>query len=896
MSESEVVGKIIDVLVQEKGFEKGTVLRHPNQKDIRDQAICEILSQASKQNTKNEGKLDLFYLNKKDELIILGEVKEYISNHQQAIKDTKHYLNFFLPLNSYKIVGLAISGETISNQFNYQIDTFIIKEERVIDSQNQQLLSKGAYLDLFLSANNKEENELEKKVDRIGREVSELLMGLTVAKKPIVVAGALITLFQPERKKEKTIHRLVQGVIKNLLYQNLLQKEKLLEGDDIENLGEEIKKNFLLGEKSDLVLTLKESFPSSEKEEVSQQRDNKIKTVSEIIKAVIQDGSLENVILTNVFIKICQIKEIISSQKYDLSAKFYKTFLKHWSGDGQDLGIVLTPRHITDLMVDLIEIFKGDITPQDVCLDPCSGTGTFLLSFFDKQVSKYKNIEKAKENLIGIEKNEEMYVLSVANMLSHGDGKANLYLEQKKGCFSFNSTSFPRTPNIGLMNPPYSQTKKKIGDNKSEIEFVEKLGECIKNGYFAVIVPLSTFTNKTEVNINKRKNIYRQHTLKAIINMPEKLFSPISIHTCVAIFQSEKSHTLADQVYFYNLEYDGYEINNEVRQDYFKKWGAIKEKVLTSVRNKEEIKGQSFSLNNIKAEDEWTFNFCRRKKETKENFSVLFTEGGKLFFEKTISDFLLYKIKEKTGILDLELRINEAKIGKNKDQIQEIDKQRPSEWIIIHNYLLYKWKEKEKVFQLQAEENNLPNNFQFLKKLVFSDLDLPEIDNITDEQRKELNTNGLASRQWKEFQVKQIFITWKKEKNTRREDINWGDYYYVTRSEKNNGIWCKSDKYSYEGKIITMDSSAGSGVSFYQDKPFLTNGMVHKLKLVRQYPSLNVYRGLFLNTILSLNRKYYNYGGARNKSRLEEEWIMLPVNQQGEPDWDFMDIYIYIYI
>jgi len=58
---------------------------------------------------------------------------------------------------------------------------------------------------------------------------------------------------------------------------------------------------------------------------------------------------------------------------------------------------------------------------------------------------------------------------------------------------------------------------------------------------------------------------------------------------------------------------------------------------------------------------------------------VLFTEEGKLFFEKTISDFLLYKIKEKTGILDLELKINEAKIGKNKDLIQEIDKQRPSE-------------------------------------------------------------------------------------------------------------------------------------------------------------------------------------------------------------------------
>src|SRR5438128_808234 len=135
-------------------------------------------------------------------------------------------------------------------------------------------------------------------------------------------------------------------------------------------------------------------------------------------------------------------------------------------------------------MVDLIEIFKGNITAKDTCLDPCAGTGTFLLSFLNKQVDKYNNIEQAKKNLIGIERNEEMYVLSVANMLCRGDGKANLYLAS---CFDFNSVDFSQTPNIGLMNPPYSQDKQII-DGKPEIEFVSKLSDFIKNGFFAVIV------------------------------------------------------------------------------------------------------------------------------------------------------------------------------------------------------------------------------------------------------------------------------------------------------------------------------------------------------------------------------------------------------------------------
>ena len=72
-----------------------------------------------------------------------------------------------------------------------------------------------------------------------------------------------------------------------------------------------------------------------------------------------------------------------------------------------------------------------------------------------------------------------------------------------------------------------------------------------------------------------------------------------------------------------------------------------------------------------------------------------------------------------------------------------------------------------------------------------------------------------------------------------QKDIKWGDCYYVTRGEKNNGIWCQANKKNFDGNIITVDSSAGTGVCFYQDKPFITNGKVHCLKLKKDYPPLN---------------------------------------------------------
>src|SRR5205085_172351 len=127
--------------------------------------------------------------------------------------------------------------------------------------------------------------------------------------------------------------------------------------------------------------------------------------------------------------------------------------------------------------------------------------------------------------------------------------------------------------------------------------------DFIKNGFFAVIVPISTFTNKTIINKKKRKEIYKNHTLKAIINMPQNLFFPISVHTCVAVFQTETPHDPSSEVYFYNLTDDGFKVIDETRQDYFKKWLGIKEKFLTSVKKREEIKGFSFSYI-IKDEDE----------------------------------------------------------------------------------------------------------------------------------------------------------------------------------------------------------------------------------------------------------------------------------------------------
>lgn len=69
----------------------------------------------------------------------------------------------------------------------------------------------------------------------------------------------------------------------------------------------------------------------------------------------------------------------------DIIGKFYSEFLRYAKGD-QSSGIVLTPPHITELFCDLV-----NLQIDDVVLDPCSGTGGFLVSAMNRMFKLAEN-------------------------------------------------------------------------------------------------------------------------------------------------------------------------------------------------------------------------------------------------------------------------------------------------------------------------------------------------------------------------------------------------------------------------------------------------------------------------------------------------------------------------
>ncbi len=153
----------------------------------------------------------------------------------------------------------------------------------------------------------------------------------------------------------------------------------------------------------------KPNFSEHIKIDLPTTEDNHIKFKNALVQTLIELNNLN-------------IKSAMSSGT-DVLGKFYEVFLKYGNG-AKEIGIVLTPRHITKFAVDVL-----DIKNTDVCFDPTCGTGGFLVAAFDR-VGRDYNKEQAKRfgkyNLFGIEQESEVVALAIVNMIFRGDCKNNI--------------------------------------------------------------------------------------------------------------------------------------------------------------------------------------------------------------------------------------------------------------------------------------------------------------------------------------------------------------------------------------------------------------------------------------------------------------------------------------
>lgn len=149
---------------------------------------------------------------------------------------------------------------------------------------------------------------------------------------------------------------------------------------------------------------------------------------------------------------------------------------------------------------------------------------------------------------------------------------------------------------------------------------------------------------------------------------------------------------------------------------------------------------------------------------------------------------------------------------------------------------------------------------------------------------------SLNDRNWKWFKFQNLF-TIQRGESEYKYTFRKGIYPYISATSDNNGVsyWC--DRFNNEGNKITVSYDGSVGEAFYQPHCFFASEKIAILGLLN-YP-LNVYIALFLIPIIRLEKFRYNYGIKwAIESRMKQTKIKLPTDNNGEPDWQFMEDYI----
>lgn len=351
-------------MIKEIGEEKNFSAQGSNIKEID-----EALKTASKKGTGNAGFPE--YVGIVKDFLIVIEDKASINDHINRDK------NDLIAEDQNSIINYAVNGALFYGKHLSQNTTFkkIIAIGVSGNEKNHRITplfvdERGGYKELkdietFVSFSRKNIEEyyqreiLEVKTNdelkteeilKIARSLHEDLRNygnLEDKNKPLIVSGILLALSEIEHKNFD-----ISDLIGDNIRTDGTKIYKAIE-DNLRrsNVSPEVKRDKLLNQFN--------LFKDNTK--INEINDNLGKTPLQYFTEVLY-------------------KSIFTSIKYNSSAedyigRFYGEFMSYSGGDGQSLGIILTPKHITDLFCELL-----DIQPSDKVLDPCCGSYVIIMT------------------------------------------------------------------------------------------------------------------------------------------------------------------------------------------------------------------------------------------------------------------------------------------------------------------------------------------------------------------------------------------------------------------------------------------------------------------------------------------------------------------------------------
>lgn len=115
-----------------------------------------------------------------------------------------------------------------------------------------------------------------------------------------------------------------------------------------------------------------------------------------------------------------------------------------------------------------------------------------------------------------------------------------------------------------------------------------------------------------------------------------------------------------------------------------------------------------------------------------------------------------------------------------------------------------------------------------------------------------------------------------------------GEHNFIGRQTTNNGLQgFVSEPCVEHGNCLIVGMVGEKLRAFYQQQGFAASQNI----LVLRNLALNCFNGLFIAGISKLTFQKYGYGRPIGLKRAAQDLIMLPVNDAGEPDFEYMEQY-----
>ena len=205
-----------------------------------------------------------------------------------------------------------------------------------------------------------------------------------------------------------------------------------------------------------------------------------------------------------------------------------------------------------------------------------------------------------------------------------------------------------------------------------------------------------------------------------------------------------------------------------------------------------------------------------------------------------------------------------------------------------------KWKThlNDTLIKLPQTETGAPDwGFmeQYIKTLNYKPL--------TTSNRNMERTNSLSIERWRPFKVNELFevkygINMELDTCIEAEPSDTDAVNFVARTESNNGVSARvkpvDGKEPQPAGLITCAGGGSVLSTFLQEESFYSGRDLYLL--IPLYPMSKLAK-LFCITVLKANKYRYSYGRQANITLPHLE-LMLPVNAEGAPDFDFMESYM----